>query len=281
MRRGPSLTAAYVAGMRQFGRLLPPELRLADDPYGGSFSTPRFARLVDRLPPIGAKLPGVRNAILYMQVRTRVIDDQLRVWLAGGGDQLVLLGAGYDCRALRMPELAGARVFEVDHPATQAHKRATLARLAADSPVTYVEWDFEQRAMDDLPDALAAAGLDRSSPVFTIWEGVTMYLSDAAIDASLRAMRAYSAPGSQLALTYFAKQRLRRRSVQAAVVARFGEPWQFGWDTAALGPYLAERGFQLVADVALADAARELLPARLARYVSDRDRHEAVAVAAS
>jgi O-methyltransferase involved in polyketide biosynthesis len=56
-----------------------------------------------------------------MQVRTRLLDDAVRNFIDAGGRQLVLLGAGFDCRALRMPELDCAQVFEVDHPATQTH----------------------------------------------------------------------------------------------------------------------------------------------------------------
>jgi methyltransferase (TIGR00027 family) len=199
-----------------------------------------------------------------MQVRTRVIDDQLRAWLARGGRQLVVLGAGYDCRALRLPELAVARVFEVDHPATQAHKRAVLARLGATSPASYVTWDFEAQPMSELPAALAAAELDRGAPTFTIWEGVTMYLTEPAIDASLRAIRAYSAAGSQLALSYFERQPGKRRSwrsrVQHAAVAWIGEPWRFAWSPGQLRGYLAQRDFVLVDNVGLGDAARRLIP---------------------
>ena len=127
----PSRTAACVAAARGMGSLLPDEAQLVDDPYGAAFASPAFARLVDRrrgCRPL-AQMPGLQHWILYMQVRTRVIDDALRKFVARGGRQLVLLGAGYDCRALRMPELADARVFEVDHPATQGHKRACSTQL--------------------------------------------------------------------------------------------------------------------------------------------------------
>src|SRR5678815_3453884 len=109
----------------------------------------------------------------------------------------------------------------------------------------YITWDFEARAMEDLPDVLAEAGLDVRAPVFTIWEGVTMYLTDAAIDASLRAIRAYSTEGSRLAMTYFAKSRITQPSVLtraiSAVVSTIGEPWRFGWEVGALPGYLGDR----------------------------------------
>jgi methyltransferase (TIGR00027 family) len=144
--------------------------------------------------------------------------------------------------------------------------------------------------MEDLPDALGEAGLDRADRVFTIWEGVTMYLTEAAIDASLRSIRAWSAQGSQLAMTYFAKARIARPSLltraMAAVVATVGEPWRFGWQPDELSAYLAARDFTLVRDIAMSTAAKDLLPPAYAASVSDPDRrialaasHESIALA--
>jgi methyltransferase (TIGR00027 family) len=323
----PSRTAAWVAAARHLGRLLPERLRLADDPFGAAFTSPMLAQLIEQaiedgpmpnekggLSLAGAlrrvrhpltKMPGLRSWILYMQVRTRVIDDALRGFLerhAARRPQLVKLGAGYDCRALRMPELDDARVFEIDHPATQGHKRSVLERHGIDSPSTYVTWDFEQRPVEDLPDALAEAGHDASEPTFTIWEGVTMYLTEPAIDASLRAIRSWSAPGSELAMTYFARSRLARPSIDSprrsaslrdparpglsiatrvvqAVVSMVGEPWRWGWEPEELPGYLAERGLELIDDIGMNDAAQSLLPPELASSVVDPSRRVALAAA--
>jgi methyltransferase (TIGR00027 family) len=294
----PSKTAAWVAAARQLGRLLPDDLRLADDRYGAEFTSAGLASVIERAVSPGPKdnsadgwlrqlrhpiafVPGLSSWVAYMQVRTRVIDDALRRFVAEGGRQLVLLGAGYDCRALRMPELSEVRVFEVDHPATQAHKQAVLARCEATSPATYVTWDFEARPVDELPDALVAAGLDAAAPTFTIWEGVTMYLSEPAIDASLRAIARWSPPRSTLAMTYFARTRIEEPSwatkLVAAVVSTLGEPWRWGWKPEELSGYLAARGLALVDDVAIADAARELWPPELSALVADPERRVAFA----
>ncbi|HWU89141.1 MAG TPA: SAM-dependent methyltransferase [Kofleriaceae bacterium] len=293
----PSRTAAWVATARQLGQLLPDEIRLVDDPYGAAFTSRWIASLIEQAiagegshAPLDKALralrgpltgmPGMRRWILYMQVRTRVIDDAIRAFAEAGGAQLVLLGAGYDCRALRMPELAGARVFEVDHPATQGHKRGTLAQLGAASPATYVAWNFEERPMADLPEVLAEAGHDATRPTFTVWEGVTMYLSEPAIDASLRAIAEWSAPGSRLAMTYIAKTQLERPSLGTrtlrAILARVGEPLRFGWYPEELPGYLTERGLELVSDVAMSDAARMLLPPQLAVHVYHSTRRIAI-----
>jgi methyltransferase (TIGR00027 family) len=284
-RDTPSHTAAWVALARAMAMRLPPAARLADDPYGAAFEeSGARGRLHAALERVGVpihKLPGVTPWILYMQVRTRVIDDMVRKFVAAGGRQLVLLGAGYDCRALRLPELADTRVLEVDHPATQTRKREVLERLDATSRSRYLAWDFEDRPLADLPDALADLGLDRRARVLTIWEGVTMYLTPGAIDASLRAIHAWSAPGSQLAMTYFAISRLTRPTWRArvvrAAVARVGEPFRFGWKPDQLPRYLAERGFSLGRDVTTHDAAQELLPAKLAARLDGRAQRLALA----
>lgn len=277
----PSRTAAWVALSRHAGRLLPGELQLADDPYGAAFASPLLAKVIER--GVGkapgeaiVTLPPLLRWILYMQLRTRVIDDAVRAFVEGGGRQLVLLGAGYDCRALRLPELADAAVFEVDHPATQRHKRRVLDRLGVDSPSTYVTWHFEERPMAELPAALAAQGHDPQAPTLTIWEGVTMYLTPEAIDASLRAIATYSTASSQLVMTYFTTDRLQQPSLVtraiSLAVSGIGEPWRFGWEPGALPGYLEGRGFELVDDVSLAEAARAHLPASAAALVDDDGR---------
>ncbi|MGE0869596.1 MAG: SAM-dependent methyltransferase [Kofleriaceae bacterium] len=279
----PSRTARWVAAARGLGALLPPEGRLAEDPYGATFSSPVLANLLTRKPLRSlASKPGIGTWVIYMQVRTRVLDDAIRELIAAGGRQVVVLGAGYDTRALRLPELADAAVFEVDHPATQRHKRATLERSGVTSPARYVTWDFESRPMAELPAALAAAGHDATKPTITIWEGVTMYLTEGAIDASIRAIAGWSSPGSMLAMTYFAQSRLDKPSIVTravnAVISRLGEPWTWGWMPDELPGYLAERGFTLATDVSIMKAAHQLLPAGLANALTSANNHIARAV---
>lgn len=273
----PSLTAAWVAAARSFGDLLPDELHLADDPYGAAFVNTRLHERLART-QLGRRLalaPGLGTWIVYMQVRTRVLDDIARAFAKQPGAQLVVLGAGYDTRALRLGALAHVPVFEVDHPATQRRKQRVLDRLGKQSPATYVTWDFEQRAMDELPDALAAAGLDRARPVLTIWEGVTMYLSEGAIEASLRAIHDFGGPGSQLAMTYFERARIERPSwmmkLVRTAVRGVGEPFVWGWDRAEVPGYLAERGFRVVANRSIQEAALDYLPKRIANLTQARN----------
>ena len=133
-------------------------------------------------------------------LRTLLIDEALRAAVSRGVKQVVILGAGLDGRAYRLPELAAVRVFEVDHPATQAYKRQRAQALV---PLTgdlrYVAVDFER---DDLDTMLGAHGHDPSSPTFFVWEGVVLYLTDDAVKATLRTLAARAASGSDLVATY-------------------------------------------------------------------------------
>lgn len=265
-----SWTARWVAWMRALADHLPDDERLATDPHAAGFTWPTAAAASSR-PWLGRALIRflpLRYNVLSLQLRTRVIDDAARAFVARGGRQIVILGAGFDARATRLG-LADARFFEVDHPATQADKRAKVHG----SPSRFVAWDFEARSLAELPSALAAEGHDAAAPTLTIWEGVTMYLSAEALDASVRAIRAYSAPGSDLVFNYFDEARLRSRTRMGGerlVVGLVGEPFRSGFAPADLAVWLRARGFELVRDQSYAELARELLPRRRHRGHVDR-----------
>lgn len=151
---------------------------------------------------------------LVMVPRTVAIDDAIR---EAALPQLVNLGAGLDGRAHRMSALSKVTVFEVDHPASQATKRARAATLPVKAKsLTYVAVDFTR---DDLDRALEDAGHDRAAPTFWIWEGVVPYLEMRAIDETLSIVSRRSAKGSRIAIAYITPSRLRRLSLW---LSRFG-----------------------------------------------------------
>jgi methyltransferase (TIGR00027 family) len=280
----PSRTAQFVAASRALGALLPTEAQLIDDPFGarvGGAGVAQLASLARRAPSLRpllrvAAAPMV-PMIVYMQVRTRLIDDVARAFIAGGGRQVVLLGAGFDARAARLAD-GGARFFEVDHPATQALKRERFGDL----PVTFVPWNFERDAMATLGAHLAGLGHDPARPTLTIWEGVTMYLFEPAIADTVAAVRAFSAPGSRLCFSYVERAQIERPKLTTRVVATavrvWGEPWRFGWEPRQLGGWLAAHDYRLVSDEDVDSAGKRLLPARFAALLRRTgDRHIAVA----
>lgn len=261
------MTAAWVAACRGLYALLPEGERLARDDWGTRFLAPA------RLPRVVTRAIFPRRALLYMQVRTRVIDDVMLGFVKTGGRQVVLLGAGFDCRGLRFArELEGATVFEIDHPATQSKKKRVLEGERG-ARTEYVAWDFESRPLSELPSELARRGHDREKPTCTIWEGVTMYLTPRAIDETLRCVRDSSSSGSKLVFNYTDRARLDRPSLAdrwgARVVSAVGETFRFGFDPKALGHYLEARGFTLERNAPFRELAREFFDDRTARATTD------------
>jgi len=195
-------TAFSIAALRAQESERPAAERLFEDPYASVFAaagthasegTKRFR-----------ELPFFLDAI---RLRTRCIDDFVRDGLAAGLDQIVLLGAGFDSRGLRMPEIAarGASVYEVDFAAQLDAKREILAAAGVPLPahVAHIACDFKA---PDFEDALAAAleerGFRRGAGAIFPWEGVIAYLDRAAINRSLGFMTRIGGRGSRLVFDF-------------------------------------------------------------------------------
>ena len=183
-----------------------------------------------------------------MALRTVAIDTAVRDAIARGAKQLVILGAGYDGRAWRMSELAGVRVYEVDHPATQGEKRAHVTELPpAMGAVNFVAIDFER---ESLSDVLERAGHSRTLPTCWIWEGVVMYLTRDAMRATLASVADRSAPGSTLIVNYHTAH---RRFIARLMFRLIGEPQISAWTPEEMGNDLRTAGFVVGEDSGMAD----------------------------
>ncbi len=149
-----------------------------------------------------------------------------------GVAQFVILGAGFDTRAFRLPKDARVRSFEVDAPKTQAIKREILKQAGIDlAGLTLVSADFEK---EDWLSRLASVGFDAGQQTLFVWEGVTPYLERAAVEDTLRKIAA-SAKGSVLAFDYITTEVLESRSLYLRAVRASlragGEPLKFGIDS--------------------------------------------------
>jgi methyltransferase (TIGR00027 family) len=146
--------------------------------------------------------------------------------------QFVILGAGFDTRAFRLPGDVRVQCFEVDAAKTQAVKRETLEKAGIDATgVTFVNADFEK---EDWLTKLLDAGFDPDKPSLFLWEGVIMYIDREAVEATLRKI-AGTAKGSAVAFDYFTieplqSQALYWRYARAGTKAA-GEPLKFGIDS--------------------------------------------------
>jgi methyltransferase (TIGR00027 family) len=210
---------------------------------------------------MGRMGPRERGRVIarYEPVTMRVatIDAELLEAAARGVRQVVVLGAGFDTRAHRFPELAGAKVFEVDHPATQAEKRARSATLPA--PHAQLIWtpvDFEH---DSLLERLAHAGHDAHAPTVWIWEGVVMYLADPAVKSTLGFIRGGSAAGSLLILHYHEPSlSFSTRALRGLALRWLGEP-QIGVRPRESMRLLVESaGFVVTEDLGIAEQAAKV-----------------------
>jgi methyltransferase (TIGR00027 family) len=192
--------------------------------------------------------------------RTVAIDDAVR---AHPSPQLVILGAGLDGRAWRMPELAAATVFEVDQPASQADKRDRAADLSGRRP-TFVPVDFGR---DRLGEALTAAGHRADRATTWVWEGVVPYLTEAQVADTVTAVAACSAPNSRLIVNFqmpalstkfgrLAARALAASTGRSSVWAT--EPWRSTWTPAAMAGLLVRHGYTVTHDVGLLETAGEL-----------------------
>ncbi len=131
----------------------------------------------------------------HLRARTRFFDAQVVAALARGTDQVVVLGAGYDDRALRFRS-PGVHFFEVDHPGTQDDKRLRLERMGADlTGLALVPADFRE---DDVATELEGAGHRADLPTLVLAEGLLVYLDGDAVVGLLGGVRVRAAGGSAL-----------------------------------------------------------------------------------
>jgi methyltransferase (TIGR00027 family) len=181
-----------------------------------------------------------------MLCRKRYIDDKNLEALRAGNEVVVILGAGLDTRAYRLPELVGVPVFELDLPENIDYKRKKVVESFGEVPahVHLVPIDFEAQ---DLGSVLAEHGYEPERKTFFVWEGVTQYLSEAGVRDTLRFL-AQAAPGSRLVFTYLRKDFLDGDELYGARAAyqRFKieeKVWKFALGPADVPPLLAQYGW--------------------------------------
>ena len=216
--------------------------------------------------------PGPRPSTLitFISHRTHFFDSAIAAAVAADSPirQFVFLGAGWDTRAygsssagagegapadpsalaasagVDPPALAagaseaGLRIFEVDEPPTQQVKVAALRAAGVErSHATFAPTDFNQQSW---LESLVEHGFDPEVPAFILWEGVTMYLDDAAVSKTLAEV-AGLAPGSRIAFDFLSRELVLGRKPHAvmgtylryALKSFYGESMHFGVSTAA------------------------------------------------
>ncbi len=228
-----SRTALSVAAMRALHLARDGEPKILVDPVAAKLLGPE-------LPVRTGDSDEARAIRMRVLLRSRFAEERLEQAVRRGVTQYVSLGAGFDTFAWRQPEWARSlRMFEVDHPATQAEKRRRLgsAGVALPPNLEFAGIDFETTS---LADGLHASTLDFSQPAFFSCLGVLVYLTRDAVDAVFRLVAGFP-KGSEIAFTFASPGSLASPTAQRAASA--GEPWQSGFERDQLGRMLRAMGY--------------------------------------
>src|SRR5215472_11781155 len=263
MEAAPSRTAMLAAVARGLLRLEVAAPWVLDDAFALVLVGPAWREL--RKGPV-ALFPAevIREVLAAVCTRSRYAEDRLA---AGAFAQYVILGAGLDSFAWRRPDLLRSlRVFEVDHPASQAWKLERVSDLAlplSDSQV-FVPVDFEA---EPLQDALRTAGFDWGEPALFSWTGVAPYLTAQAIESTLRTI-ASAASWSEVVFSYRAEDSILDEVGKAFIrifgplASSAGEPLQPGWPRTEIERLISRCGLTVVDHPARADLEQRYFAGR-------------------
>lgn len=262
--RSPSRSAMLTAAARALHHADGPPWVL-EDPYAAGLGGEGGIAMIDR---VRGRLSedALSGFVRWVALRGRFTEDLVASAAGEGIDQYAILGAGLDSFAYRHPQLLERlRVFEIDHPASQAWKRSRLAELGVTlhPNVSFAAIDFETQT---LRQGLRDAGFDFGSRAVFSWIGVTMYLTRNAIEMTLSDI-AGGSPGSRLVMTYNQPSQSlddfsrRVTSELAAAIGEGGEPFVSLFSPSQARALLSSAGF-----VDIEDYGGEQLKAR---YLSE------------
>jgi methyltransferase (TIGR00027 family) len=210
--------------------------------------------------------PPRRKMRFFIAARTRFAEDTLDAALATGVRQLVILGAGFDTFAYRRSLGSEQRVFEVDHPATQAWKQQRLSDAIIPIPksLIFAPIDFERQT---LAAGLASAGFDRTKPALFTWLGVVPYLTEDVIWSTLVWLASLPI-GTQVVFDYgnppelLPPQARELHDAHAERVAELGEPWITFFETDIVRAKLQRVGFSEIEDLGPREISERYFPNR-------------------
>jgi methyltransferase (TIGR00027 family) len=248
----PSCTATVAVIQRALAAEDEREEIKGADYLAKSFLPPEFARelLNDSEFRSSLAMPPTYG---FITARTAYFDQIFRKSLSEGVAQIVLFGAGYDSRAYRYRQfIRNTRIFEIDIHTTQQNKLAMLKEAQIDIPpkVSFIPVDFHS---DNLKDTLVNAGFDRILRTLFIWEGVSYYLSEEAVDRILRFVHAYSPIGSTICFDYLTER---------AEWENEDEPFRFWIEPEKIEAFLSYRGLTIIEHIEPKEIERRYLTLR-------------------
>jgi methyltransferase (TIGR00027 family) len=255
----PSRTALMIARQRAAHQVLD-HGAILDDPFAM-----KILREEKNVVQFAKGHPLASIGRLFTAARSRIAEDALSRAVETGVQQIVILGAGLDTFALRNPHGARQiRIYEVDHPATQAWKcqRLAEAQIALPPWLIFVPVDFER---DEVGEKLAAAGLQQNSPAFFTWLGVVPYLTQDAIGRTLDYIS--SIRNSEVVFDYmeppeaFSEELRQLEASRAEQLKKIDERSVSRFDPGGMAAILRAHGFSTIEDIDYQEIASRFGPA--------------------
>lgn len=213
-------TALLVAAIR--ARESSRDDRLFNDPYADKLAGEKGRQMLAK-----ALAESGEQSSLQIVVRTRFWDDAV-LRAARTVNQVVILAAGMDARAYRLPWPDGVTVYELDQPEVMEAKAAVLSGDVPQSRRVPVGTDLT----GDWPGALQSAGFDPNAPTAWLIEGLLQYLDEHAVGTLFERIDSLSAPNSVLLYDVVGKTLLQAPFMEPVLkaMAAQGAPWLFGTD---------------------------------------------------
>jgi methyltransferase (TIGR00027 family) len=243
MQDGKFSRTAWRVALRRAAHQLLDDPKVLDDPLALRIIGP------EAVAELHSTTESLRSQALraFMVARSRFAEDELAAAVRHGVQQYVVLGAGLDTSAYRgFWADANLRIFEVDHPATQAWKRERLAGAGIPLPanLAFVAIDFERQR---LAEELYTTGF-QPVPTFFSCLGVTPYLTREAFDGTMSFIASLSAPSGVVfdyAVDRSALNLLQRAALKSlsARVEAAGEPFRLFFVPSELERELQAIGF--------------------------------------
>lgn len=246
-KRQASITAKSIAAFRALETEKPENERLFSDPYADELTDKEGWKLALKFTLWYPYMPK------FISVRTRYIDDFVKESIHKGIGQLIIFGAGFDTRSIRLEELkTGIQVFEIDEPYTSQEKQAKLLKIIGALPkhLSFLPIDLTKYTLEDLKERLLEGGYNPRQKALFIMESVLAYLTPEAVDNIFSFITQFSGRGSFVIFNYYWQEDQDMEGIKGEL-RKIGESPTFGLSPHDIKQFLSQRNLILLNNLSI------------------------------